>query len=73
MTKEVKYLDNRKKDGENSLAAIQKFQDTWHKLGEQNEIVMLKDMKETYQEAEVALIEPKPLKINQVFGKVSKD
>ena len=30
-------------------------------------------MKETYQEADVALMEPKAPKINQVFGKISKD
>ena len=30
-------------------------------------------MNQTYQEAEIALAEPKPLKINNVFSKVSKD
>lgn len=69
----MKYLDNRKKDSETGLAQIEKFQETWHKLGDQNEVLLLQSMNQTYQEAEAALAEPKPLKLNNVFSKVSKD
>ena len=52
---------------------INEFQSSWNKLGELSDEQLLIDIDGSYKEAEKALCEPKPIKINQVIPKVNKD
>lgn len=52
---------------------ISEFQSSWNKLGELTDEQLLVDINGSYKEAEKALCEPKPIKINQVIPRVNKD
>lgn len=73
MQKEIKYLGNREKDGQNQLNVIDQFQASWNKLGELADEQLLMDINNSHREAEKALVEPKAIKTNQVIAKVNKD
>ena len=73
LNKELKYLGIKEKDQQNHISNIQEFQIEWNKLAEQSDEKVLLEAESKFKKAEIALSDPKTVKLNTVFTKVQRE